>query len=129
MKYLDELASLKLPKEQFAIFGSGPIAIRGIREPHDLDIIVKEKLWKLLSHKYPEFIKSNPLHLQIGNIKIYKDWPGLSKNIDTIIDEAETFYDFPYVALSYVIEYKKYFGRKKDLQDIQLIQHYSANDR
>lgn len=45
MNFLDELQSLKLSTEKFAIFGSGPIAVRGIRESEDLDIIVKQDLW------------------------------------------------------------------------------------
>ena len=48
MKYLDELAKLGLPKYQFAIFGSGPMGIRGLRECDDLDIIVKPDLWNKL---------------------------------------------------------------------------------
>jgi len=45
MKYLDELKALALPPDQYAVFGSGPMAVRGIREANDLDLIVKESLW------------------------------------------------------------------------------------
>jgi len=44
MKYLDELKSLNLPKDKFAIFGSGPLAIRNMRENKDIDIIVNREL-------------------------------------------------------------------------------------
>ncbi|GAF93599.1 unnamed protein product, partial [marine sediment metagenome] len=53
MKYLDELKRLDLPKDKYAIFGSGPLAIRGLRENRDLDIIVKPELWEKLVNEYP----------------------------------------------------------------------------
>jgi len=44
MKYLNELKELNLPKESFAVFGSGPMAVRDMREINDLDLIVKSDL-------------------------------------------------------------------------------------
>ena len=57
---LKELAKLNLPKDKFVIFGSGPMAIRGIRNSEDLDILVKEDLWKELSNKYPLYDTKKP---------------------------------------------------------------------
>jgi len=48
MRYLDELRDLNLPKEEFVIFGTGPMAIRGLKENNDLDIVVCENLWNKL---------------------------------------------------------------------------------
>ncbi|MBU4381382.1 hypothetical protein L6255_02740 [Candidatus Parcubacteria bacterium] len=45
---LEELDKLNLPKDQYAITSSGSLAIRGIREANDLDIIVTPKVWKEL---------------------------------------------------------------------------------
>ena len=53
MKYLDELLELELPSAEYAIFGSGPMAIRNLRENNDLDILVKEELWLKLCQKPP----------------------------------------------------------------------------
>ena len=50
--YLAELKALNLPLGHYAIFGSGPLAVRGIREAADLDIIVSESLWKELLPKH-----------------------------------------------------------------------------
>ena len=41
LKYIDELKALKLPVGQYAIFGSGPLAIRNLKAASDIDIIVK----------------------------------------------------------------------------------------
>lgn len=104
MKYLDELKLLNLPAGKFAIFGSGPMAIRGIRESEDLDIIVKQDLWNTLVKKYPLLLHNNPTCLKIGHVEIYKDWLELSDKINEMIDSAEIITNFPYVQLKYVVE-------------------------
>ena len=45
---LKKVKELNLPQNQYAIFGSGPLAIRGIRDSNDIDLIVKKKLWNKL---------------------------------------------------------------------------------
>ncbi len=79
IKYLDELEKLNLPKGKFSIFGSGPLAIRGLRENKDLDILVTHNLWYKLAKKYPVVLKpERPPLIFIGHIQIleinYKDW-------------------------------------------------------
>jgi hypothetical protein len=125
MKYLDELSFLNLPAGKFAIFGSGPIAVRGIREPEDLDVIVKLDVWDTLIKKYPEALSYKPTCLKIGNVEIYKDWMELSDRINEMIDTAEKIMDYPFVQLKYVEEWKVRVGREKDLKDVELIEKYS----
>ena len=48
MRLLKELEKLNLPKDKFAIFGSGPLAVRNLRTANDLDLIVNDfipKIW------------------------------------------------------------------------------------
>jgi len=61
MKYLNELKKLNLPKGKYALFGSSPMAIRGIKENSDIDIIVKEDLWNFLKQKYKVIRKKSEL--------------------------------------------------------------------
>ena len=63
---LSELDKLKLPKDKYIIFGSGPLAVRGIRESKGLDIIVTPDLWDKLVKKY----KSDCRVIRIGRIEI-----------------------------------------------------------
>ena len=44
MNYLDELKQFNLTEGKYVIFGSGPLAIRGLWENHDIDILVTEDL-------------------------------------------------------------------------------------
>jgi len=123
-KYLDELKDLNLPEGKFGIFGSGPLAIRNIREPHDLDIIVRKDLWDVLAEKYPQQIEGQSKFIKIGNIEIRHNWANLSNKIDEIIDSAEMIENFPFVRLNYVLEWKEYVNREKDKNDIKLIKEY-----
>lgn len=51
MKYLSKLKKLNLSPNQYAIFGSGPMAVRGIRKIKDLDVVVKDEPYKELLEK------------------------------------------------------------------------------
>ncbi len=52
-RLLTELKTLNLPLGHFAIFGSAPLAIRGLRDSHDLDIIVSDELYEDLMTSSP----------------------------------------------------------------------------
>ncbi len=123
VKQLNKLKLLNLPKSKFAIFGSGPIAIRGLREARDIDVIVKKELWDELKKRYVKFIKNNPECIKIDNIEIYKDWPGFDK-VNQLIDDAEIIRGWPFVKLEHILIWKKQTRRKKDIKDIGLIKKY-----
>jgi len=127
MKYLEELKKLKLNIKDYAIFGSGPLAIRGLRENDDIDIIVKENLWTELIKKYKSEKKKGVREyfvIKIGNIEIYQDWLPWFEDVNKLIDSSEIIKGFPFVSLKYFLEWKKEFGREKDLEDIKIIEKY-----
>lgn len=124
MSFTDQLLELKklnLPPDQFAIFGSGPLAVRNLRATHDLDLLVKPGLFKKLAQKYP--VKDDKL-IKIGQIEIYKDWQPYLPEVDELIDSADLLNGWRFVKLEYVLKWKKIMGREKDLEDIELIKKY-----
>ncbi|MBN2095638.1 MAG: hypothetical protein JW727_06315 [Candidatus Aenigmarchaeota archaeon] len=117
--FVEELKQLNLPMGEYAIFGSGPLAVRGVRESQDIDLVVKDGLWQELSQKYaPEGRR-----IYVGNVEIYADW---SPWTDTgfLVDSAEIIEGMPYVRLEYVQEWKAYLSRDKDKADLKLIEKY-----
>ena len=123
---LTELKELNLPTSEYAVFGSGPLAIQGIRNSEDIDIIVKPKLWNNLSKKYP---KEKEELIRIGNVEVYKNWFPWIADVNKLIEDADIFKGIRFVKLKYVLAWKKEFGREKDKKDILLINQYqSAND-
>jgi len=121
MKFLDEIKKLNLPKNKFVIFGSGPLVIRDLRKNKDIDIIVKEDLWKELIKKYK--VKDNKL-IEIGNMEIFKDWKPWFNDANKLIDDADIIEGFRFVKLKYVLKWKKEFNREKDRRDVKLIENY-----
>ncbi len=122
MKGLEELKKMNFPINQFAIFGSGPLGIRGIRDSNDIDLIVKDNLWEELLKKYT-ISKNKHNAIIIGNIEIFNNWLPF-KDINVLIDSADIIEGFRFVKLEYVLEWKKFLGREKDLIDIKLIENY-----
>lgn len=128
LKFIGELKVLNFPAGQYAIFGSGPLAVRDLREANDLDIIVKQELWDKLAVQYEphekETTKGPTASIAIGNIEIYNTWLNLTPKINEMIDGAEIKEGLPFVKLEYVIEWKTFMARDKDLNDLKLIADY-----
>lgn len=119
MRFLDEVKKLDLPSNEFAIFGSGPLAIRKLREANDIDLIVKEILWKKLLKKYAPTEKGN--EIKIGNVSIFHDWPGFLE-VESLIDEADIINGIRYVKLEKVLQWKQKRNFEKDRKDIELLE-------
>jgi hypothetical protein len=120
---IDELRTLRLPVDEFAVFGSGPMAIRGLKEPGDLDIIVTNRLWTTLLVDH-QIIDRETYHLiQIENIDFFEDtYP--ERDIDRLICTADVIDDIRYVSLDEILSWKRQRNLDKDKIDIQLIESY-----
>jgi len=121
---LKELEELRLPKDKFVIFGSGPLAVRNLRDIEDLNILVKEELWKELKKLYPSNEKG---YIKIGNIEIFKDWKPWIQDTKKLLEDSEAIEGLNYVKLKYVLEWKKVIGRDKDKKDIEIINKFLKN--
>lgn len=126
---LAELDKLNFPKDQYAITSSGSLAIRGIRDANDLDILVTPKLWEALSQKYlGERVKSKDI--KIGNLHIF--WKGSfdeQSSIATVMEQintADTIKGYRFVNLELAKRFKKVSDREKDKRDLELIKNYDA---
>jgi len=116
-KLLKELDKFKINKSDYAIFGSGPLAIRGLVTPNDLDVIVRPQ-------KYP--FDDSPI--VIGNIEFSMDFPGVTQDeVNYIIDNSEIINGYPFVRLEYVKRYKEILKRKKDIEQIKIIDDYMSS--
>lgn len=119
MRYLNELRDLDLPFKEYAIFGSGPLAVRGIRANRDIDIVVSSQLWDSFSR---DDIGTNKI--KMGHIEICKDWKPYFSDNSILINNSELIGDFRYVKLPYVLEWKEKSKNKKDKEDVLLIKEY-----
>lgn len=125
-----ELKELNLPKGKFAIFGSGPMVIRGLRESEDLDLIVTQDVFDEFKNRGDwNFEIRTCEELQKGNIEMCHEWGPGEWDIDKLINEAEIIDDLPFVRLEEVLKWKKIYNREKDIRDIELIESYFKNQK
>lgn len=128
---IKKLKKLNLPSSNFVIVGSGPLAIKGIRDSKDLDIIVTPPLWNELIKKYKvsknewgveilsinDFIEIlNPKDSLFGNSKVVP--------VDDIFKNADVIYGIKFINLEHLKKIKVSMGREKDLDDVRLIDQY-----
>ena len=129
-KLLEELKLLNLSKKEFSITGSGPLAIRNMREAEDLDLIVKANLWKVLEDKHGSekgIGGPNVKVINLGNIQIIYS-PDSKDHTEKLISNSEIIESFPFISLKDLIERKKSHGREKDFRDIKMIEDYLKNE-
>ena len=128
--FLIELSKLEVPMSEYVIVSSGPMAIVGLRECSDLDVLVSKKLFDELSQTHevmhiPEF---NFSRVSIGNIDfLYKNpEEGDKYPFEKQRDEADIIEGYPFQNLQTCLYFKENSTREKDKNDIVLIKEYLA---
>ncbi len=124
MKFLDEFKKLRLPPEEFVIFGSACLAIRGLCENNDIDIVVGDKLWKELKKKYP-LCKKDVLRLS-EHVECFNVWPDGFEfdSAEELIKSAEAIDGIRFSKLETILRWKKIRMEKKDKEHIEKIEKF-----
>ncbi|MEE9178908.1 MAG: hypothetical protein V3U46_10820 [Acidimicrobiia bacterium] len=122
--YLRELLELDLTIGDWALFGSGPLLVRGwIDNVGDLDIIARDAAWESAQTVGTENVLGDgTVIFEIGaGITVGRNWAYGDFSIDELIDTAEIIGGVPCVLLEHVIAYKKLADRPKDRLHLALI--------
>ena len=121
---VDELVELALPMGDWALFGSGPLLMRGwIDEVGDLDIISRGQAWEKAQTLGSGLeLAAGPLIYKIGEgITVGTHWAYGNFSIDELIDTSEIIDGISCVLLEYVVAFKKIADRPKDREHLALI--------
>jgi hypothetical protein len=121
---MDELKKLNLPSDEFSVFGSGPMAIRGLKEPGDMDIIVTENLWNKLKQKYELVKKPNYEYLTVNGIDFFHDWTHPGYDLNKLINDSDIIQRVRFVKLEAVLEWKLKRNLEKDKKDIDILKKH-----
>lgn len=125
----DQLKSLNLPDGDFAIFGSGPLIVRGIiRASNDLDIVCRGQAWKTVKEigdlDYLSRYDVTVVTMCDGRLTFGTEW-GIGKfDINELIDSAELIDGLPFVRLEHVASYKEISKRPKDIEHLDALNTY-----
>lgn len=126
-RLLQRVSELALPANDYAIFGSGPLLVRGIIDAaNDIDIICRGAVWHQVL-PIGDLIHLDDYDVDIvsiedGLITFGRSWGIGDFDVDELIETAEVIEGLPFVQLRHVIRYKKVAGRDKDLQHLELLE-------
>lgn len=122
-----KVKNLELPVGKYAIFGSGPMVVRGLREGKDVDIIVTEDVFEDYKTRPGWQVKKfdyDTDYLDNGGVELWDEWGPGDWDINKLIRKAEIVDGLPFVELEEVLKWKEINGRQKDLEDVKLIKDY-----
>lgn len=131
MTIFEEVKRLGLPLGEYVVFGSGPLAARGIRDSDDIDLFVTSRLYEQLKAEgWPEQPwPEGGGRLVNGDVEADDTWNygDYRPTPEEVIARAELINGVPFAPLTEVLAWKRAFGRDKDLHDIELIQDFMSN--
>ena len=128
---LERLDGFNLDSSECLITGGAVLAIHGIRDCHDLDIVCSEKLAAELQKRFPNVpVEVFPIcrSMFIDNIEFMLEFNEEDRPWSTTqqIKEADIINGKRYQTLEKVKFFKKQQNRPKDIEDIRLIQAYES---
>ena len=127
----DQLRQLELPTGDYAVFGSAPLAVRGIIPTcNDLDILCRGAIWKTVCQAgTTEFLPNYNVTIASfyeGKVTFGTTW-GIGKfDIDELIDTAEIIDSLPFVRIEHVISYKNIRSSAKDLLHLKALEGFRS---
>ena len=122
----DMLRSLQLPQGDFAVFGSGPLLVRGwIDTAGDLDVLARGAAWEraVASGEMTTLQEDGATIVSCfgGAVTVGRSWAYGDFDVDELIDGAEIIAGLPFVTLDHVVAYKRAANRPKDRRHLEVI--------
>jgi hypothetical protein len=127
------LRELALPLGDYAVFGSGPLAIRGwIEAAADLDVVCRGAAWEEVRRiGTRRRIEEGGIEVEIvaldgGALTFGRRWALGGFDVDALIDTAEIIDGLPFVRLEHVAAFKRAAGRPKDRAHLEAMRRHGA---
>jgi len=122
--------SLGFPIGSYVVFSGSTLAVHGIRETSDVDIVCTPELFaQCKAEGWTEYPKSDGSHyLKRADVELCTEvrCAGLLLTAEELIARAEVIDGIALASLEDVKAFKKAYGRAKDLMDLVFIDAYLA---
>lgn len=121
------LRSLDLPPGDYAVFGSGPLLVRGIVDrAGDLDVICRGAAWEAAQRLGPAAEQDGVPVVSLfgGAVTLGTRWAIGGFDIAHLIETAEVIDGIPFVRLEHVVAYKRLANRPKDREHLRLLEEW-----
>lgn len=128
----DQVRRLELPSHHFAVYGSGPLIIRGIvPATNDLDLVSRGEAWDR-AVELGDLVMLEEHQVEVvsfldGAITVGRSWAYGDADIDELIDTSETIEGLPFVRLEHVVAYKRIADRAKDRNHLLAFETWQRN--
>lgn len=120
------IRSLQLPETQYVVVGGAALSIRGIRDTDDIDLVVTAELFELLSHSgWSEKLRPNGkpgFRRECFEAYLDVNAENFGRSTSWLIENAEAIHGIPCVDLETLADWKRAYGRTKDLRDVEIIE-------
>ena len=120
-----ELLDLGLSEGDWALFGSGPLLVRGwIDEVGDLDVISRGAAWEKARQLGRLQTVAGGIEIAVigSHITVGTSWAYGDPDVGHLIDTAEMIDGLPCVTIDHVVAYKRIAGRPKDRAHLAVIE-------
>lgn len=128
-----KLKELNLPEGSYVSYGSSPMAIEGIRDVNDIDILATPKVYELLKFQGWEVAKKglNDEPVASGDFEVHKTWSfsEYSPTLQELQSRARVVEGIPFASLIDVLKWKEAsvkngWNIEKNQKDIELIHRH-----
>ena len=130
---LRQLETLPIPKDSYVVFGSGPLAVAGIRDAKDIDLFVSPSAYAVLKAAgWKEHYKGpGDVPLTFGVFEAHDNWDfsKYSPTFEHLYETAAKVDGIAFASLEEVRKWKQASGIQKHLDDIELIDEYLAKQK
>ena len=123
------LRGLGLPAGDYAVFGSGPLLVRGVIDrAGDLDVVCRGAAWSLVQRLGPIVAQHGVPVVSLcgGAVTFGTRWAIGNFDIGHLIDTAEVIDGLPFAALEHVVAYKRLADRPKDREHLRLLKEWQS---
>ena len=123
-----KVTALNFPKGSYVVFGSGPLALHGVREANDIDLLVSKELfaelkkagWQLID----KGLNDNPLVRDVFEAHTNWSFSPYNPTLEHLLANAMVMDGIPFASLEEVRKWKIASGGSKHLHDVSLIDAY-----
>lgn len=120
---------LAIDSDAYVMIGGGVLEARGLRQTHDIDLVVSEVVYKQYRDEkaWKEYVQDNGKRiLSRHGYNIMRSWMGY--NLSKLAPKADVIDGVPCMDVEQLIRAKLRLGRTKDIDDVALLRNYK-NDR
>jgi hypothetical protein len=123
------LATAALPVGDFAVFGSGPLLVRGVLdEAHYLDVLCRGEAWERARAIGERTFLPDPgvevYAIAGGKVTFGDRWAIGSFDTDRLIDSADMIDGIPFVRPEHVVRYKTIANRPRDIAHLERLRAF-----